>query len=514
MFYWVHDVLRNRCNSSEVPNPSERGVSVNLKTKTRNLYQDYFSPEKGVSGDVCTRAIVLLERAGFMVDTNLLNSKCATARDDERRLLSELQSDYKNICSARSKGESDEGIAKKWSSPTQLVELIHTDLGLPPSPIYKKGQVAVWKGEVKLDGVALDYLGNANPVYRQFLHRIRNLRTTRGSIKYLSKLPRFVASDGFIHPTYGAMGDEDDRSGTATGRLGMKNPEGHQIPNDPSKDPYNIRECFVAPPGMVLVVRDYQAMEVVILAHLCKVLFGDESLYKAVEMGSTFHNKNALNVFGHRLDWKTPEGVPVKNFQLKDFKTHPYLSKLRGDAKAVWYGAQYRKTGRGFGFTLLDSNGEPIGEEKGQLVLEAFLEEEPALQRWYDFGDNWLKKYDYMPSPGGRLRYFSDLLISQRMNDKLDWKFRSAARKAGNHPIQGMGAEIKMAAIWACLENPTLKKLGAVLEKEIHDELHWRVSTDSAEEVNSVAGRVMEEAYPLRGLTTSGGIGLNWSSAK
>ena len=479
----------------------------------RNRYEDYYTPVKPyVSGPEITRAIIELERAGFMVDTEALNTKCSAAREDEQKELDKLEADYRNI---RKDGKSKEEVAAIWSSSTQLVELIHEYLKLPPSPIYKKGQVATWKNEVRLDGVALDYLGNEFSEYRDFLHSIRNLRTIRGCIKYLSKLPTFVASDGFIHPTYGPMGDDDERTGTATGRLGMKNPEGHQIPLDPEKDPYGIRECFISPKGQLLVVRDYQAMEVVILAYLCDILFGDKSLYKAVEMGSAFHSQNAHNVFGKRLSWRHPKsGKLISEYELSDFKTDTYCVKLRKDAKTVWYGAQYRKTGRGFGFTLLDAEGRPIGQDAGEEVLQAFLEEAPALGKWYEFTDTWLTNHLYMPTPGGRLRYFSDLLQNHRWTKKIDWKFKSAARKAGNHPIQGFGAEIKNAAIVAVLSNPAFARLLAILEKEIHDELHWRCPEEVADEVNDLAGKDMENAFPIPGLKTDGGKGKNWKNAK
>lgn len=487
-------------------------MAVIIKSCKRNRYDDYYYSLRQEEVD---RAIVLLERAGFMVDVALLNEKCVRAREDEAKEISALLSDYRNL---RKDGKSDTEVAAIWSSPTQLIELIHDYLGLPPSPIYKKGQVAVWKDEVRLDGVALDYLGNQHIEYRSFLHRIRNLRTIRGCIKYLSKLPNFVATDGFIHPTYGPMGDDDERTGTHTGRLGMKNPEGHQIPLEAQKDPYGIRECFIAPPGQLLVVRDYQAMEVVILAWLCELIFGDTSLYKAVEMGSAFHWKNLKNIFGVRLGWKTSDGLEIAKMSMDELKNHYDGDKLKRDVKALWYGAQYRKTGRGFGYTLLDNNGVPIGQEAGEEVLTALLEEEPALAKWYEFTDTWLTDHLYMPSPGGRLRYFSELLQNHRWTSKRDWKFRSAARKAGNHPIQAKGAEIKNAAIIEVQNDTRIAALGAILEKEIHDELHCRADEEICDQIDKYMEEDMGkgETYsgPIKGLRTDGGKGKNWVLAK
>lgn len=484
---------------------------MKIRSVLTNRYDDYFSPSaEYITGSQISRCIVELERNGFSVNVPLLNSKCAIAEEDERIELRSLREGYRGY---NFPSKTDDDIDAIWSSSKQLLELVHEWLGLEHSPIYKKGQVATWKGEVRLDGVALDYLGNRYKEHRVFLHRIRNLRTIRGCIKYLSKLPRFVGSDGLIHPTYGPMGDEDENSGTHTGRLGMKNPEGHQIPLEEEKDPYHIRECFNVPSGMVKVVRDYQAMEVVELAYLCDKLFNDQSLYEAVRLGGAFHSRNAYNVFGTKLGWEF-NGRLISSYELADFKTT--LSKYRKDAKTVWYGAQYRKSGRGFGFTLLDNDGYPIGEIAGQEVLDAFLDEAPALQRWYDFTDNWLKNYNYMPTPGGRLRDFTELLEDNRAGKRFDkdWKFRSAARKAGNHPIQGKGMEIKIYALWLFITNKRAKEIGALAELDMHDELHVRCKPEVAPEADAILKECMEKAGKEYGCKTDGGIGLNWKEAK
>jgi DNA polymerase I-like protein with 3'-5' exonuclease and polymerase domains len=199
-------------------------------------------------------------------------------------------------------------------------------------------------------------------------------------------------------------------------------------------------------------------------------------------------------------------------------KSDDYCSARRKDAKTVWYGAQYRKSGRGFGFTLLDINGQPIGEVAGQDVLDAFLEEAPALSKWYNFTDEWLSSHTYMPSPGGRLRDFADDLSNSRVTGKRDWKFRAAGRKAGNHPLQALCAELKMAALWEILNSRDLKHLGAVAEVEIHDEIHMRCPDDRriAEEVNAITGECMEVVCRRLGLPakTDGGIGYSWTEAK
>lgn len=470
----------------------------------------YFAPPHGASQPEIDRAVVLLERNGFYVDVPYLNQQAELAKEDERKQLVALSMDYNNLVPPAAR---DSDTDKIWSSSVKLDKLIHEQLNLEPSPIWKKGEVPMWKGERKLDSVALEYLGNKHKDYRPLLHGIVKLRQIRGSIKYLSKLPRFALEGGIIHPTYGPSSDSDDRYGAVTGRNGMKNPEGHQIPSSKEKDAYNIRKGFIAPPGMVKVVRDYQAQEVVVLAWIVEQLTGDRSLYSAVEMGGKFHSRNARNVFGTRLGWKHPTtGKRLDEYALEDFETDPYLKERRKDAKTVWYGAQFRKGGRGFGYTLLDYNGQPIGEDAGTAVLGAFLEENPGLQLWYDWVDDYFTKNKYIAECNGRIRDFSELLEEFFKWGKVNWKFWKTCRAGGNMPIQGTGASQKNAAIVSAFRHPVLSKI-ATLEMEVHDELIWRCEPQHVAEVLALSKDVMENSYIFT-CKTSGGWGVNWADAK
>lgn len=477
--------------------------------------QWYFNPPHGASQPQIDRAIVLLERNGFYIDVPYLNAQAEKARADESIQLDYLSGEYRNIVPQQSRSAN---VDKLWSSAKQLDQLCNEYLNLEPSPIWKKGEVPLWKGERKYDSVALEYLGNKYPDYRPLLHGIVKLRQIRGSIKYLSKLPGFSLGDGHIHPTYGPSSDSDDRYGAVTGRNGMKNPEGHQIPASKEKDSYNIRKGFITPfdkkgRRKKKIVRDYQAQEVVVLAWVVEQLTGSRELYKAVDMGGKFHSMNARNVFGKRLGWIHPVTKRrLDTYELEDFETDPYLKERRKDAKTVWYGAQFRKTGRGFGYTLLDFNGQPIGEDAGNAVLSAFLEENPGLQLWYDWVDAYFTQNPYIAESNGRIRDFSDLLDEMFRWGTINWKYRKVCRAGGNMPIQGTGASQKNAAIVAAFNHPILSRI-AELEMEVHDELIWRCDEEDEEEVLYYSKAVMEDTYVFT-CKTSGGSGYNWAEAK
>lgn len=482
------------------------------------LREIYFNPPRGVSQPEITRAYIELERTGFCLDVPYLNQQAEKAREDESKQLTELEHNLRSVV-----GDSylaERTVDKIWSSGPQLDDLFHTVLGLEPSPIWKKGEVR--NGERKCDGVALEYLAAANPEYRPILGGIVNLRRIRGCLKYLAKLPNYVWEDGLVHPVYGSPSDSDERSGAKSGRSTMKSPEGQQIPNSEEKDPYQIRKGFIAPPGQVLVVRDYAAMEAVLLHCICLALFQDDSLASA--NSSIFHAENASLVFGKYLNWKHPiSGRPVSEYSLADFKTDDWLIDRRRDAKTIFYGLQFCKSVRGFGFTLLDENGQPIGQNKAQVIVDAFNEVRPGLKKWQDFCWDYLWKTSRMAGfkPGiatfsGRWREVSRLVEESVSRGKADWQFRKAWRQICNHPEQGGGADIKCAALVKLQAEFARTGIGRV-QNDIHDELISRCNPGDVEEVLAIKKEKMENTYPLPcgvKLSTSGGSGVNWYEAK
>jgi len=473
------------------------------------LTDAYFRPDRGVSQTEIDRAYVLLERTGFALDVPYLNNQAITATDDEATCLRKLGEHWRNVAVP-----GDEEI--NWASAPQLTKLLHDDLGITPSPIWKKGEVR--NGEIKMDGVALEYLANTNKDYAVLLREIINLRRIRGCLKYLRKLPLYVDSkDGLVHPVYGTPSDDDERAGARSGRSTMKNPEGQQIPNSKEKDPYAIRKGFIAPEGQVLVVRDYQAMEAVLLHVLCLALFDDNSLADANT--DTFHSINARTVFGTHLGWKHPiTGKGVAEYELDDFKTDPWLKDRRRDAKTVFYGLQFCKGIRGFAYTLLDAEGQPIGERVAGAIVDGFHQARPGLKKWQDYCWDclWksLKRSDFYPGiPGfsGRWRDVSHLVETSSRTGKADWMFRKAWRQLCNHAEQEGGAIIKCNALVA------LQKDGVVIQNDIHDELIARCNIGDEEEVDYKMKTKMENTYPLPcgvKLGTGGGSARTWYDAK
>lgn len=459
--------------------------------------------------DALEREIIRMEQNGFALDAEYCHTQATRARGEEQVSLTELG----KLC--RYLGVTDE---VNWASPIQLAKLFHETLGLPPSPIWKKGRVRVKDGERKTDEIALGWIRErTNGEARSLIDELIRLRRLRGAIKYLDKLPTYVAPDGLVHPVSGPAMDSDDRAGTITWRLASKNPEVMQIPSDPKKDWFRIRRAFVAPPGYRLLVADESALEVVILGHLLIELFGDSQLADMVAPGAPdIHSVNARRVFGEYLGWSR-RGRRVKDFPLEAFKNpdYPELCALRQDIKAVWYGLMYGKSAYGFATSLRDADGQPIGEELAAKIIAALFAAVPGVPKYQSYVSRYVQEHHGIPGLSGA---WCDLSELTKSGDK--WRIARAVRIAQNYPMQEGGARVIGHAMVEIGADPRLRDLGLLIERQIHDELDFRFPTLIGGAPNDTAAimQLVERhmtSFPLRStLSVKMAIGDNWDECK
>src|SRR5947207_3171931 len=161
------------------------------------------------------------------------------------------------------------------ASPQQLGEILFGKLGLSTKRRGKTGY--------STDARVLQAIRSEHEIVAE-IERWRELSTLIKT--YLDVLPELVDSESRIHTTF-------LQAVAQTGRLSSTNPN---MQNVPIRTPLGreIRGCFEAAPGELLISVDYSQIELRVLAHVA-----DEPVLREIfERGEDVHTATASQVFG------------------------------------------------------------------------------------------------------------------------------------------------------------------------------------------------------------------------
>lgn len=457
-----------------------------------------------------------MERAGVVIDPDKLRA----IDSDMTAKAAELRTELRQWC----------GRDINWNSWQQLAHWLHDSpqdggLGLDPSPYCKKGEVP--DDKIATDDRALEWLAGHNSGQRAGIQTLRSLRTHERMGRYARGWLEVAVHhpDGTtrLHPSFGLGSDRDNRPGAKTGRFGVKNPPLNQVPTRTDaagelglpKDPAYIRRAFVAAPGQKLVVVDYSQLEIVLLAHDIAHLFGDDDpMVKMVRSGSDIHAPLAKMAFGELAG--DPEVANASLFNPKkgkydggDFKVVPHLKLLRDLAKAGIYGKNYGKGKKGFATSVFLPSGEPLGDERADLLVRGLDGQYPGTNKYQDFIREFIERHGLIISPYGRWMPLPDARAQQRGLRNRAW------RQALNYPMQAGGQEVMALALIAIHNHPRLRELGFQLVLVVHDEIVGMVDERHAAEALEIVEHLMVEVVQLlTPLKAEGGLGDNWKDTK
>ena len=346
-------------------------------------------------------------------------------------------------------------------SPKQLQQILFEDLGLPVVRKTPKGQPST--AEDVLQELADEYeLPQVILEYRT----VSKLKST-----YTDKLPEQISPDtGRVHTSY-------HQAVTATGRLSSTDPN---LQNIPIRTPEGrrIRQAFIAPTGFVLLAADYSQIELRIMAHLS----GDKGLLNAFAAELDIHKATAAEVFG--LD---PDEVTADH---------------RRSAKVINFGLMYGMSAFGLAKQLGITRGE------AQEYVDLYFERYPGVKAYMDGIRAQAHDLGYVETVFGRRLYLPEI------NDRNAQRRQYAERSAINAPMQGTAADIIKIAMIAV--HKWIKDSGANTRMimQVHDELVFEVSKDSAEPVRDEIVPLMSGAADLAvPLKVDTGIGANWDEA-
>ena len=345
-------------------------------------------------------------------------------------------------------------------SPKQLEEILFGKLGLSRKRRGKTGY--------STDARVLQAIRGEHPIIAK-IERWREL--TKLAQTYLDALPALIAQDGRIHTTF-------NQTAATTGRLSSNNPN---LQNIPIRTPLGreIRACFVAEPGNLLVSADYSQVELRLLAHIAR----EDVLKEIFRRGEDVHTATACRVFGVEPDQIDPG--------------------MRSKAKMINYGIVYGLSAYGMADRL------DIPQAEADDFIRRYLAGFPAVERFIAETIEQGTEHGYVSTLLGRRRQVPELRARR-------WELRKQGERfAVNMVIQGTAADIMKLAMVDCDQALARSGLRSRLILQIHDELLFEGPEDEAEAVRELAVRQMAGAFEMDPpLAVEAGVGSDWLSAK
>jgi DNA polymerase-1 len=371
--------------------------------------------------------------------------------------------------SARVKAEADElereifeltGEEFTLGSPKQLEEILFGKLGLSRKRRGKTGY--------STDARVLQAIRDEHPVIPK-IERWREL--TKLAQTYLDALPALLAADGRLHTTF-------NQTAATTGRLSSNNPN---LQNIPIRTPLGreIRACFIAEPGNLLVSADYSQVELRLLAHIA----GEDVLKEIFRRGEDVHTATACRVFN-----VTPDQIDPG---------------MRSKSKMINYGIVYGLSAYGMADRL------DIPQAEADEFIQRYMAGFPAVGRFIEETIEQGTEHGYVSTLFGRRRQVPELRARR-------WDLRKQGERfAVNMVIQGTAADIMKVAMVRCVEALRNDGVRSRLILQIHDELLFEGPADEADRVKAIACEQMEAAFEMDPpLAVEAGIGSDWLSAK
>ena len=377
-------------------------------------------------------------------------ARAGPARDGARRARSSTPSGCARS-PTRVKAEADElereifdlcGEEFTLGSPKQLEEVLFGKLGLSRKRRGKTGY--------STDARVLQAIRDEHPVIPK-IERWREL--TKLAQTYLDALPLLIAPDGRIHTTF-------NQTAATTGRLSSNNPNLQNIPIRTALG-REIRACFVAEPGDLLVSADYSQVELRLLAHIA----GEDALKEIFRSGEDVHTATACRVFG-----VTPDQIDPG---------------MRSKSKMINYGIVYGLSAWGMADRL------DIPQEEADEFIQRYLAGFPAVARFIEETIEQGTEHGYVSTLFGRRRQVPELRARR-------WELRKQGERfAVNMVIQGTAADIMKVAMVRCDQAVKEAGLRSRLILQIHDELLFEGPAEEAEEVRRIATEQMEGAFEM-----------------
>ncbi len=393
--------------------------------------------------------LVGMEETGVLLDVDFL----AGMSERMAKELDELEESIYEIA----------GRPFNLNSPQQLGVVLFEELGYPVIKKTRKTKSYSTSAEILQELAVRGY-----PV-AELLLRYRELAKLKST--YVDALPELVAADGRLHTRF-------HQAVAATGRLSSASPNLQNIPIR-TEAGQEVRKAFRAPAGRLLLVADYNQIELRVLAHIA----GEEAMIQAFAAGEDIHRSTAAAMFG-----AAPELVTAEQ---------------RRAAKMINFGIIYGISPFGL------ANNLGIGQSEAKQFIEAYFERYPGVRRYMDETLEAAANDGKVETLYGRVRWLPEL-------GAKNYAVReNAKRMAINARIQGTAADLLKLAMIAVDRRLRAEHPEAGLLLTVHDELVLEVPAAEAETVAELVRAEMTGIADLAvPLVVDVGTGPTWYEAK
>ncbi len=403
---------------------------LNANEKLRELYETCDLPLMPI--------LVEMERNGVLVNRAGLHSLSGAFHDQ----LSKLESEIWNLA----------GHEFNIASPKQLGVILFDELHLPGN---KKRST---------DAETLNEMIDAHPIIEKILSW-RSIAKLAGT--YADALPKQIAPDGRIHTTYLQVS-------TNTGRLSSRDPNLQNIPIKTELGE-EIRKCFVAPAGRVLISVDYSQIQLRLLADVANV----KTFRDTFNAGADIHEQTARKIFN----------IPVNT---------PVPRESRRAAKTVNFSIIYGISSFGLAGQL------GVSRAAAADIINSYMAGIPEIKRYIDDIHEFATENACVYTPWGRRIELPDVKNSRTR--------AYALRAAVNAPIQGFEADIVRRAMVEIHKNIVVPNRDTIkMIMQVHDEIIFECDATRADEFAQKIKTAMETVTKISvPLVAEYVIGTQW----
>lgn len=267
------------------------------------------------------------------------------------------------------------------------------------------------------------------PEAKEFVSLLKDYASAQKTLQtYVDGFLSHLRSDGRFHASYWFFAGNKDEGdgGTVTGRLSAKDPALQTVPKH-TKWAKRLRRCLIAPPGYVVVERDYSQGELRVVACIANEL----TMIKAYR-----ENKDLHVVTGASLAGMSYDAVMA----LQDTDPDRYDS-IRQPAKPANFGLLYGQFPEGFRYFAEQNYGVKMSLDRAVEIRDGFFELYPGLPRYHEEYKSRAHRFGEVRTPMGRIRHLPLINSRNRM------VVMGAERQAINSPVQGCLSDMLLWAI-------------------------------------------------------------------